>query len=244
MRDTTKAQVTTLVKGLIARSEETKYKGALLALNHNSPNRIVASSWQPVLPQIAQVAGSGNSYTRIGDRVKPKGLYVDCFFAIDENEARALNLQLDIFFVQHKSKKSWNAFNAGGGVGGVELSSYLLDNGAGAKLGYDGTLEHALMPINDDLVKLVKHKRVNLYSSYTGISHEQSDCQTRRFTRMTFKIPTPSTLIYDNTIDPLNPTNFLTLMGYGFVYPDGLAPSTEIEPLQATIRSRFYYEDA
>lgn len=244
LKDTTKAQVTNLVKSIISETVETKHKGTTLELQSNYPNRMLVSNWLNLCPQLAQSAGSVNSYTRIGDKVKPKGLYVDCYFAIDENESRALNMQLDVFIVKHKSFKSWHSLVQGSGAPLVELTNYLFDTGSGAKVGYDGTLEHSILPINDDIVTLIKHKRVNLYSSYSTTSHQQSDCQTRRFTRMTFKIPLPSTLIYDSAIDPLNPTNFCPLMNFGFVYPDGLAPSTELEPLQATIHSRLYYDDA
>lgn len=149
----------TLVSGMISRSEETKYKGQTFYNQFALNNRIQVSDWRTVVPDITK---GEEAYQRIGDRIKPKGLYVDGFVAINQTEARALGLSLDIYVVAHKSKKSLSALSAGGGAGLTELTSYLFDSGTGSKWGYDGTTEHALMPINTDLVKLIKHKRVNL----------------------------------------------------------------------------------
>lgn len=244
MKDTAKAQVTTLVKGLISRSEETKYKGVTLWNTAPFNGRISPADWTICLPQVAQVGGSGNSFTRIGDRIKPKGLYIDALFAINHTEANSLGMAIDMFVVKHKSKKSWNAFNAGSGVGAVELSSYLLDNGAGAKFGYDGSTEHALMPVNTDLVSVIKHKRYNLYSSYAAATNQRPSDDSRRYVRVGMKIPTPSTLIYDSAIDPLNPTNFCPLVAFGFHYPDGTTNVDEQTPLLVTMRARLYFDDA
>lgn len=249
MKDTTKAQVTTLVKGLISRSEETKYKGTTIYTASNFNGRISPADWTICLPQVAQAAGAVNSFTRIGDRIKPKGLYLEGFFAINHTEARALGMAIDMFVVKHKSKKSWNAFNAGAvgggpGVGAQELSSSLLDNGAGNKFGYDGTTEHALFPINTDLVSVIKHKRYNLYSSYGVAANQRGNDDTRRYVRVAMKIPTPTTLIYDSAIDSLNPTNFCPLVAFGFHYPDGTTPQDEVTPLLVTLRARLYYDDA
>lgn len=250
MKDTAKAQVTTLVKGLISRSEETKYKGSTLYNAQGFNNRISPADWLVCLPQIAQVGGSGNSFTRIGDRIKPKGFYLEGFFAINQTEAASLGMSVDMFVVKHKSKRSWKAFNAGAvppstlGDGAQELSSYLLDDGAGNKTAYDGTTAHALMPVNTDLVSVIKHKRYNLFSSYGSVANQRANDDTRRYVRVAMKIPTPSTLIYDNALDPLNPTNFCPLVAFGFHYPDGTAPSDVATPLLVTLRARLYYDDA
>lgn len=243
MKDTTKAQVTTLVKGLISRSEETKQKAGTFYNQFNFNNRIQVTDWRTVVPDIYQ-GGNSTSFNRIGDRIKPKGLYVEGFVAINQTEARALGLSLDIYVITHKSKKSLSALAAGGGAGLVELTSYMFDGGDGNKWGYDGTTEHALMPINTDLVKLVKHKRVNLFSSYAATVHQQPNADDRRFVRVAFKVPTPNVLIYADEVDNLQPSNYCPLIAMGFHYPDGTAPSTDLTPVIGTFRSRLYFDDA
>lgn len=233
-----------LVRKAISEEVETKYKGAQFWTDAAFNGRITSGDWINVLPTVAQSAGSVNSFTRIGDKITPRGLYVDCYFAIAHTEDRALNMALDVFIVKHRSRKSWLAFNSGTGVGAAELTSALLDSGGAGKFGYTGDMTTALMPVNTDLVKVIKHKRVNLYSSFSPVINEQADSQTRRYVRMTFKVPCPSKLIYDNQLDALNPTNFCPLMAFGFHYPDGTTPVDEVTPLVANVRSRFYYDDA
>lgn len=231
------------MKQIIARNTETKYKGQTFYLNQSFNGRISPLDWRTAIPDVVQ-GGVSTSYNRIGDKIKPKGLYVEGYVSISQTEARSLGMSLDIFVVTHKSKKSLSALASGGGAGIVELSSYLFDNGAGAKFGYDGTTEHALFPVNTDLVTLVKHKRVNLYSSYGLVANQHPTDDTRRFVRIAFKVPTPNTLVYADEVDPVQPSNYCPLIAMGFHYPDGTAPSDTLTPVLGTFRSRLYFDDA
>lgn len=242
MRDTAKAQVATLVKRLISRSEETKLvcKSIVNKVLFNS-GISGANEVYDVLPNLIQGV---DNYQRIGDKVTPKSLTVRGTVAINFNEARSLTPEVHVFIVSHKSKKSYDALNAGTNAGRAQIANELIDAGDGSDIPFDGQVLPTLFPLNRKLLTVHAHKVLKLASSYGAAADQHSSDDTIRFKRFAVKIKCPKTLTYDSSISAIHPVNFAPVMMVGYVYPDGSFSEVLTTPVLVTAASTLYYDDA
>lgn len=246
MKDAAKAQVISLMRKMISRSEETKYVGTVCTPKTNIPANITLNSMWDVLPPLPEVTDATTGHGRLGDRVTPKGLILRGYVGIDSNEARSLTPEVHVMVVSHKSKKSYAALEAGTNAGKLEILSNLYDTGDGNAIGFDGTVPPTLFPYNKKSVNVLAHKRFKLASSYGATANEHSADDTKRWARFEFKLSCPKVFIYDNDLDAAQPTNFAPELIVGFTYPDDTPPevNTNKAPVVVYAASQLYYDDA
>lgn len=242
MKDTAKAQVSTLVKKLISRSEETKLV-CKSVVNNVLFNSGITSSTEvyDVLPNLVQGV---DNYQRIGDRVTPKSLSVRGTIAINFNESRSLTPEVHVFIVSHKSKRSYDALNAGASAGRQQIVDELIDLGNGTDTNFNGQVLPTCFPLNRKLLTIHAHKVLKLSSSYGALANEHTADDTLRFRRFAIKVKCPKTLTYDASISAIHPVNFAPVMMVGYVYPDGTFSEVLTTPVLVTATSTLYYDDA
>lgn len=242
MRDTAKAQMVSLVRKMISRSEETKMVAKSI-VNNVLFNSGITSSTEvyDVLPNLTQ---GDDSWNRLGDKVTVKSLTVRGTVAINFNEARALTPEVHIFIVSHKSKKSYDALNAGSSAGRAQIVDELIDAGDGTDIPFNGTVLPTCLPLNRKLLTVHAHKVLKLASSYGAAADQHSSDDTIRYKRFAVKIKCPKVFTYDQSISAIHPVNFAPVMMVGYVYPDGTFSEVLTTPILVTAASTLYYDDA
>lgn len=242
MKDTAKAQVISLMRKMISRSEETKMRcsGVWAGVQFNSAISGVADCYK-ALPDV--VDGTAN-FNRIGERIKPKALVLRGTVAINYTQPNSIAPEVHLFVVSHKSKKSYSALNAASGAGYSEIVDNLYDFGNGTNGPFDGTVPPTLYPLNTKTLRILAHKKLDLAVSTQASTSNRESSSDRRQRRFTIKLKVPSVLTYDESIDTSYPTNYAPVLMLGFTYPDGQSPSVIVTPVLASCTFTLLYDDA
>lgn len=242
----TTALVRAVAKKVVADALEDKYSSFLINPLTSLPtyfNAGIASTAEvfPVLPPVAQ---GTNSNQRIGDKIRPKKLRVDCVITANGSFSSSQMNQVRLFILQDKSIKNLNALFS------TPISTQLLDLG-GTTDGFKG--------LPADIMRRVNKQRYNVYAdkvfeilsgqgqtpqpvnTYVGnqvfVSGEQ--CY-----KVSFVVPTPAVLSYSNSAD-VWPVNYAPFMCLGYVQPDGNAfPDFLLTRVACNWVSHLDYEDA
>lgn len=247
MKDTSKAQVLSLVKKMINRREETKVAGRNVWNAVNFNNSIGSSDLYGVLPPLSV---GNESYQRDGSKVFPKYLILKGTLAIDKTEAYSDCMEVRLMVLSAKGSKSYYAINSGStkaDFAGKLMNTHQNVSAPGSPPicgPYDGTTAVHLMDINRDLFHVHADKKIKLCSSYGSTANARSSDDQLRYRDFTIKVKCPKVLDFEDNIDPLYPSNFAPFVCMGFTYPDGRAPSDLSVPLLANCQAFLYYKDA
>jgi len=219
--------LTTAVKRIVSRQEETKCMG--FSIENGTPHnaQITNADAVALLPVVAQGTGSSD---RVGDKVKPTLLKVrGCVSFYDRGQGNVLApIVVKIFCLRQK------------GLGNLQTAlpqlnlPNLLDNG-GATNAWDGSTQRALWRINSDLFDVLATKTIKL--SDTDVENHKS--QTGHYE---FNIKPPATLKWS----PGNqyPDNYAPFFVLGWHYEDGSTPSALDVNVVNTAYGFLYYKDA
>lgn len=236
MGDTAKAQVLSLMRKMIGKEAENKEIGNNIEVlvTHNSA--ITNPDMKPVVPQIA----SGTSgQTRLGDRIKPKSLYVRGVIAARSDISNVLNkpLLVRVIIASQKDVK------VGSSVGVRTDPAHLLkpaDPGAGVEVAFNGNRNEINYPVNDNKFRVYYDKTFTIAPA-AGAGVEQQPKNYFRF-RYRFK-QLPATLSWDDANgDWAN--NFAPFFCVGYAFADGSSPDTLTTRLISDVYSHLSYEDA
>ena len=160
MKDTTKAQVTSLVKRIVNRNTENKQVGNRIevAVAHNSA--MATADCLSVLPQISQGA---SAYERLGDKIMPKSLRVQGVVSLDDTQPDERDLYVRICILAQKNIKVGAVINGGA----VDVSHMLEPAIAGTaeEIQYTGTTSNITDPINTELFRVYYDRTFKLCPS-------------------------------------------------------------------------------
>lgn len=109
------------------------------------------------LPRVSQGV---DEHERIGDVISPTSCTVHLDItspSFGQNDAK--DKTVHVFLLQCTSVKDLNNYSA------VPMTS-LLDNGNGGNVGFDGTSQHAMYPINRKNFTVLKHKKFRLVKGF------------------------------------------------------------------------------
>lgn len=228
------AGLTTLVKGIVKAQEETKYEQyhVLPDVLFNSQISGTADIY-PVIPPI----GNGQfSYQRAGDKITPTKCTVKMNLGFDSADNVARDITAHVFVLRSKTIKSARL------VTSIPITS-LLDMGGSGSVSFDGTLQHAQMPVEKTNFTVVSHKTVRLQKVLTQSGNVASqNSNTSRALSVNVKLPA---LKYDNSLDTTMPQNDYPFIVIGYTYncpnqsPDTLSGSLRVEA-----STQMWYKDA
>lgn len=239
MRDTTKAQVLTVVKRMISRTNEDKYSAKDVWNRVGFNSSVSAGDLYGVLPVVNR---GDDEFQRTGSKITPKYLRLRGTVAIINTEASSLTPECRLMVLSSRSAKSYYALNQG--TVKTDLSGRLLNDGQGNKLPYDGSAIRHFYSINKDDFTVHADKRIKLASSYGAISSQHSADDTRRFAHFDIKIKCPKHLIFEDSLDPNYPTNFAPFVCMGFTSPDDTGTFTVTTPIIGNMHASLVYEDS
>lgn len=233
-----------IAKSVVRRETETKMCSTALSQLFNG---VIsgASECYPLVPPIVQ---GTDDYQRIGDRIKPKYLYVKGYVQYETGSYTQAYLPAVTCRAMILTQKNIRATSDVSSR--VDTNHLLKDNvSTGVGRSYVGGPTDNLSPINKEAFNVLMDKRIkfnwaNNHSYDTGglavPGWSSGNDRTKYFTA---RIKCPATLTYDTNTGN-TPNNFAPFFCFGAVCDDGSAPWTATTPFKVVFLSTLYYEDA
>jgi len=235
MKSTTKAQVLTEVRRMIARQSENKMIGWNVEANVQHNSAIGAADCEPLVQQIS--AGT-SAQQRIGDRVKPKSLKVHGVVSFNADDCTtSQNIYCRVVILAQKNIKVGSDV-LGGSVDTARLLRPAL--AGGDQTAFSGTTMDLNYPINKDLFHVYMDKVVR-FKQTKSLTQDAWVDNSHRWS-YTFK-SLPSSFTFDEGNGNW-PNNFAPFIAVGYAYSDGTAPDTTSTRLKTNIYSALTFEDA
>lgn len=235
------------VKKIVKRvmSAETETKHASLAMNQTFNGTISSSSeCYTIIPTVTQGV---DDWQRVGDRIRPKYIYVKGYVQYDVSSGGNQYLPpatCRLLVLSQKNVKASVEIPTR-----IDTSHLLKDNLAtGVGRAYTGTVIDNLAPINKELFTVHMDKKVKFnWQNKKGtdgidptVEWQTGNDRTKYFT---LRLKCPKSLTYDtNTGD--TPNNFAPFFCFGAVNDDASGPWTLTAPFRVVYLSTMYFEDA
>jgi len=243
---TRKAQVD-LIKAVVARSEETKFRSELInsAVAYNS--QIQNSDIIRLLPKLVQDQGDGATYERMGTKVSPRKLKIDADISFTD-VSRSGALVVHYWVLQHKNIRDTAQFST------IPIGTDLLKTGDANELqGFNGYAQDGMLPVNDARYRVLKHGTF-LLGKNTGVVQDVSTAGNQPMYgnhirhAMSFTLKTPKTFTYEQDSGAPRtvyyPAGYAPFMVFGYHHQNQSAPDTVNQDITVTLRSSLYYDDA
>jgi hypothetical protein len=241
----TKTAQVALIKSVIARENETKYRSETTG-SFQSNSAITSGDIVRLLPKLIQDEGDGVAYQRLGTKVTPKKLFASCQVSFAPNLNRSMAIEVHYFVLTSKSQKNINS------VLGLTLANLLRTGDNNMYFPFDGNTDIAMLPVNTTEYNVIKRGKFKL-SKNTGLlqdsttsgNNPQGGPVSKTFT---VTIPTPAKLVYEqDNQSPRTvnyPNNFAPFIVFGYTHQDSSVPDIANTDIKVTVRPHLWYDDA
>lgn len=244
----TEKAVTALVKKVIARSEETKFRSELTHVNIPSNGQIAVGDVKRILPKLVQSQGDAAIYEREGMRITPRKLRVDVDVSLYDTD-RSTAIVVCYWVLQAKQLKNINLLSAN-----LNISSDFLKTGSDNETqGFNGYFQDSVLPVNDARYTVLKRGKFNL-AKQPGAIQDQTNIGLQPlsgqpiYKRLSFDLKTPKTFVYDQ--DATTPRTVYYPNGYapflvvGYYHQNQTMPDVDNTDINITVRSSLWFDDA
>lgn len=245
---TTKKAVTALVKSVIAREDETKFRSEIVSDRVTHNGQISFSDLIKCLPSLKQDQGEGAIYERVGRKVSVRG----CHFHIDVGMAdvtRSNNIIVHMWILVNKAVSNLSFLDNGNtGLAG----NLLMLGSSGLFQGYNGYAQDAMLPVNSSRYKVLHHKTFVLGKN-TGTLQDSTTAGnqpgwTTLRRKFLFKLKAPKTLVYEqDNVTPRTvqyPSNYAPFCVIGYQHVSNSDPDYANQDITVTARANLWFDDA
>lgn len=241
----TKTQAVRLIKNVIARETETKFRSETTGA-FTSNSAITSADIVRLLPKLVQDEGDGNAYQRLATKVTPRSLKAHLHVSVSPDVNRSLAITVHYFVLTSKSQKNINS------VLGLTLANLLRTGDPNMYFNFDGNVDNAMLPVNTTEYNVIKRGKFNLAKN-TGLLQDSTTAGNQPLggpvsKDWTITIPTPAKLIYDQdnqsprTIN--YPNNFAPFIVFGYTHQDTSVPDYTNQDIKVVVRPELWYDDA
>lgn len=247
---TKRAQVA-LIKSVIAKEEETKFRSQAPIIKVGYNSSITNADIISILPRMVQVQPNdpGNIFERVGRMVTPRKLNVKAMVSLNESVDRSTAIMVFYYVLTHKSLKHYPDLATQ-----QDISTKLFKTGDfNENYGFDGTSLNIMFPINDSEYVCLKRGKF-LLGKNTGVMQNSTTAGNQPMygnhlcKLLDFDIKTPSKLIYDQDSNTPRtvyyPNNFAPFMVFGYIHQDQSVPDVVNQDIVVTLRQSLWYDDA
>jgi len=241
----TKTQAVQLIKNVMARENETKYRSETTG-SQLSNSQITSGDIIRLLPKLIQDEGDGTAYQRLGTKITPKSLRVNCHVSFAPSLNRSMAVEVHYFVLTSKSQKNINS------VLGLTLANLLRTGDQNMYFPFDGNVDIAMLPVNTTEYNVIKRGSFKL-SKNTGLLQDSTTAGNNPLGGPSSKsfvvtIPTPAKLVYeqdDQTPRQVNyPNNFAPFIVFGYTHQDTSTPDFLNQDIKVVVRPQLWYDDA
>lgn len=244
---TKKAQVA-LIKSVIAKVEETKYRSELIVNSVAYNSQITNADVIPLLPKLAQQPNDAVTYEREGMKISPRKLriYAEvCLTDVDRSSA----IVVCYWVLTAKNVKHMPNLTA---TNGIDLSQFLRTGDGTLTQNFNGFVQDWSLPVNATQFTVLKSGRFQLGKN-TGVIQDSSVAGNQPLAQpvrhaLDFTLKTPATLTYDeDTGSPrtvLYPNGYAPFMVIGYYHQNQTTPDILQRDMTVNLRSHLWYDDA
>lgn len=241
----TKTQTVKLIKNVIARETETKFRGETTG-SQLSNSQITSGDIIRLLPKLIQDEGDGTAYKRLATKVTPRSLKAHCHVSFAPNLDRSMAVEVHYFVLTSKSQKNIN------NVLGLTLDNLLRTGDQNMYFKFDGNVDVAMLPVNTTEYNVIKRGSFKL-SKNTGLLQDSTTAGNQGLGgpvshSFVVNIPTPAKLVYeqdDQTPRQVNyPNNFAPFIVFGYTHQDTSIPDFLNQDIKVVVRPQLWYDDA
>lgn len=246
---TRQAQVQ-LIKAVVARSEETKFRSELILNSVAFNSAIVDADITRCLPKLVQDQGQGASYERMGSKISVRKLKIDADICLTD-VTRSGALVVHYWLLTHKEQKQ--TANLGIGTGGVDMGTFLKTGDGSEVQNFNGYAQDAMLPVNQAKFRVLKHGSF-LLGKNTGVVQDVTTAGNQPMYgnhirhALSMVVKTPKTFTYEqdgNTPRTVfYPSGFAPFIVFGYHHQNHTVPDVANQDISVTLRSSLYYDDA
>jgi len=249
-RRATKSATVALIKNVIARETETKFRSELI-LDRVGFNSQPASSGDIIrlLPKLVQGQGDTASYEREGMKINVRSLRITSEFSLTQQSSLASTAIAVCYYVlQAKDIRDTAAF-----PGTINLGKLLRTGDAVETQSFNGFVQDWMLPVNPARFSVLKKgsfllgKNTGQIQDSTAAGNQPLAGQAVKRT-LNFSLKCPKHWTYDeDTNTPRTvyyPKGYAPFMLIGYYHQDQTSPDVLNTDLTVTMRSNLLFDDA
>lgn len=227
------------VRSAIKRNTETKMVTSQVIGSVLFNSGIGAADQYRALPYVTQ---GPTDHNRIGDKIKPVGLYVRGQVSMIPTPPTNKPIMVRIAVLQLKSAHYWPQAQAGWASGAYAVLLKKNDESGTENVAYTGAQDNNFLPINRDAFDVLGERFIKLEGQPEGSVEAATPGTVSR--TVNFKLrKVPKTLGYSGSANQY-PENFSPFIVIGYTYMDGTIPDVAATNLIATMSTHLYFKDA
>jgi len=245
---TKQAQVA-LIKQVIAREDETKFRSELL-LNGVTFNSQIAGASDIIrlLPKLVQGQPSTGSgiFERQGRKISVRSFTVHADFCLTD-VARSSAVVVCWWILSHKEIKQQNGLSA------INLGGLLMTGDDNNVQNFNGFVQDAMLPINNTKFSVLKSGKFQLAKN-TGTIQDDTTAGNQPLAgqairhSLSVRMKCPKVWTYEQDENSPRtvyyPSGYAPFMLIGYYHQNHTAPDTANQDVTCTLRSNLYYDDA
>jgi len=248
---------TALIKSVLARVEETKFRCELIENGTAYNSQIGTADIIRLLPKLVQ--GQPNTgmsiYEREGMRISPRKLKIDAEVCLTDTTVplvsvdRGRAIVVCYWVLQHKNVKNINLLAANVNIG----SDFLKTGDSSNTQGFNGYVEDASLPVNDAKYTVLKKGQFKLgknpgeLQDSVTIGNQALGGQAINH-KLSFTLKTPATFVYEQDENSPRtvyyPSGYAPFMVFGYYHQNQSAPDATFQDITVSLRSSLYFDDA
>lgn len=243
----TKQAITKLVKQVIAREDETKFRSETIELSVGHNSQITTGDFIRALPKLVQDQGEGAIYERLGRKITVRKAYLDLDICLNDlTRSSALVVHVWILTMkQFKDLANLTEINN-------RVSQFLVTGDSSEYQQFNGYAEDAMLPVNQQQFNVMK-KYTFLLGKNTGTIQDDTTAgnqplaqAVRRHIRVPLTCPKVWLYEQDNNSPRTQyyPKNFAPFYAVSYHHQNQTAPDVLNLDVSVTSRASIWFDDA
>jgi len=244
----TKTAQVALIKSVIARESETKFRSEIVSdrVTHNS--QIGFADIINCLPKLVQDQGEGAIYERLGRKVSVRA----CKFHIDVAMAdveRSNNIIVHMWVLKNRQINDLARLDSTN----TPLSRLLMLGSTAQYQAYNGYAQDSMLPVNSAQFTVLHHKKFFLGKNTGTLQDSTTAGNQPSFTqalqrRFVFNLKCPKTFTYEQDNNSPRtiyyPSNFAPFCVIGYQHVSNGDPDYVNQDITVTARANLWFDDA
>jgi len=238
-----------LIKQVIAKVEETKYRSEIIVNTVPYNSQITNADVIRLLPKLVQDQGTGTTYERLGMKISPRKLQITAEICLTDVD-RSMALVVCYWVLQSKNVKQTANLTLSNGV---DMTQFLRTGDSSQYQNFNGFVQDASLPVNPAQFTVLKKGRFQLgkntgeiQDSTAGGNQPLAGQPVRKVLNINLKTPKVFTYEQDNNTPRTQyyPNGYAPFIVFGYYHQDQTTPDTQNQDITINLRSHLWYDDS
>jgi len=244
----TRPAAVALIKSVIAREQETKFRSELVSdrVGHNS--QIGFADIINCLPKLVQDQGEGAIYERLGRKVAVRSHQFHLDVALQDFN-RSMNVIVHVWILKNRQVNDFARLDSTN----TPLGRLLMLGSSAQYQAYNGYAQDSMLPVNSSQFTVLHHRSFYLGKNTGNLQDDVVSGNQPAYTqnlrkRLVFKLKAPKQLVYEqdnNTPRTIYyPSNYAPFCVVGYQHVSNGDPDYANLDLTVTARANLWFDDA